>query len=253
MNKLVLAFTFILATLIFQGCKDSCGIEMESFNDVSDLKSLRELRDQQFKLIKSQSCSKQVRSYELKALDSLYYTSVLKILNDKILVISELKTSATDKLKKTLKLKQEYDQYLITSIANSEYQSALCLTETKMSKSLSQYKFEEVWGNRINLLHKRLKDFGSQMFSSSIGANNIEKETILVTDSTEETNLGDYVLITYDVKYEKIYNTGGWWKNRWKASGNGKWIVKCKYSDSDISIECLNPSVYKEELIDSEF
>lgn len=255
MKQLGLSFLLIIFLLTscnpFEKLKEAvaeisgCSPIKISFEGIQSFKESEQHRDALLKEINQSDQDEDCKGENKSTLDSLYWEHVADLLSSGRAVILDSETRASEKLRKILELKANY-QALKFIVKSQNDEQTISKLLNQIEADIVSLKHLQVWDNRIQTLEEEIKKFGNT-FPGPFGSNQLDQK-INVIDSLESNELGDVKQIIYTVKYIKIYEgTGNIFK--YQVEGQGDWKVSLKSNQSILTIENLCPQCYKERRI----
>ena len=217
-----------------------------SFEGIQSFKESEQHRDALLKEINESDQDEDCKGENKSTLDSLYWEHVADLLSSGRTVILDSETRASEKLRKILELKANY-QTLKFIVKSQNDEQTISKLLNQIEADIVSLKHLQVWDNRIQTLEEELRKFGKIKFTGQFGENLLD-EKIEVIDSTQSNDLGDVKQIIYKVKYTKIYEgTGNIFK--YQVEGQGDWKVSLRTNQSILTIENLCPQCYTERRI----
>ena len=238
-----LGLSFLLLILILTSCGDKT-VEI-SFEGIQSFKESEQHRDALLKEINESDQDEDCKGENKSTLDSLYWEHVADLLSSGRTVILDSETRASEKLRKILELKANYQTLKFIVKSQNDEQTIIKLLN-QIEADIVSLKHLQVWDNRIQTLEEEIKKFGNT-FPGPFGSNQLDQK-INVIDSLESNELGDVKQIIYTVKYIKIYEgTGNIFK--YQVEGQGDWKVSLKTNQNILTIENLCPQCYTERRI----
>jgi hypothetical protein len=216
-----------------------------SFEGIQSFKESEQHRDALLKEINESDQDEDCKGENKSTLDSLYWEHVADLLSSGRTVILDSETRASEKLRKILELKANY-QTLKFIVKSQNDEQTISKLLNQIEADIVSLKHLQVWDNRIQTLEEEIKKFGNT-FPGPFGSNQLDQK-IIVIDSLESNELGDVKQIIYTVKYTKIYEgTGNIFK--YQVEGQGDWKVSLRTNQSILTIENLCPQCYTERRI----
>ena len=239
-----LGLSFLLTILLLASCKDK-SIEI-SFAGIQSFEEAKNKREALFKKFTESDQEEDAKTQNLNSLDAMYWEHVSSLLNEGRSVILNSPARASEKLRKTLELKADFDANEYPGIKSQMAEQTISKLMSQLEADIVSLKHEQAWDIRLKTLEEEVKKFGNT-FPGPFGSNQLSEDVFFI-DSLVSNELGDVKQIIYTVKYTKIYKgTGNIFK--YQVDGQGEWKVSSKTNQSMLTIETLCPQCYTQRRI----